>query len=285
MAHLGVRQVNTTPENNMGNTTENTELSELLSEGDPAPFTVVNEGFLKHSPILIICDHAGQNIPRKLNHLGVDDTDLKKHIAWDIGTKRLGRALSNALKAPCVMANYSRLVMDVNRPPEGQFAMPEVSDHIRIPGNEGLTNDHRLMRKATFYDTYHGKVTECLNTIKAAGRTPLLISVHSFTPEMNGQKRDTELGILWNENKDISVDLIETLRTKNPDVVIGDNTPYSVLGTPHFNHTICKHGLDKQNGNVTLEFRQDLIESDEGNARFAQIFLDSFTEVFARHIA
>ena len=56
-----------------------------------------NKNFSNH--IVFICDHASNYIPRKYRKLGISDSDLESHIAFDIGAKnltrsKLGRAFS-----------------------------------------------------------------------------------------------------------------------------------------------------------------------------------------------
>ncbi len=42
---------------------------------------------------------------------------MRRHIAWDIGIAGVGRILADALGAALIQQNYSRLVIDCNRPP------------------------------------------------------------------------------------------------------------------------------------------------------------------------
>ena len=58
---------------------------------------VANEG--SRSPFLLIADHAGTAIPKKLGDLGVRPGDMDQHIAWDIGIAGLGAKLSALLDA------------------------------------------------------------------------------------------------------------------------------------------------------------------------------------------
>ena len=46
-----------------------------------------NKNFSNH--IVFICDHASNYIPRKYRKLGISDSDLESHIAFDIGAKNL----------------------------------------------------------------------------------------------------------------------------------------------------------------------------------------------------
>ncbi|MGB2097938.1 MAG: N-formylglutamate amidohydrolase, partial [Candidatus Puniceispirillales bacterium] len=84
--------------------------------------------------ILIICEHAGCIIPRSLNRLGLDPECAleKQHIAWDIGAKAVAMGMAEQLGAGFIWQNYSRLVIDCNRPPHSATSIPAISDHIPI---------------------------------------------------------------------------------------------------------------------------------------------------------
>jgi len=69
------------------------------------------------SPFLLTCDHYGRLIPRMLGDLGLPESELVRHIAWDIGIAGVAEALSKHLDAHLIVQRYSRLVIDCNRPP------------------------------------------------------------------------------------------------------------------------------------------------------------------------
>lgn len=97
----------------------------LLAVDEPAPVSVCNEG--GKSPFLLVADHAGNLIPRALGRLGIAEGDCECHIAWDIGIASLGRLLANALDAILIQQNYSRLVIDCNRPLESTTSIADIS--------------------------------------------------------------------------------------------------------------------------------------------------------------
>ena len=70
------------------------------------------------SDFLLTADHAGRAIPRRLGQLGLPDSELERHIAWDIGIAGVTDRLAAALDATAVLQNYSRLVIDCNRDPD-----------------------------------------------------------------------------------------------------------------------------------------------------------------------
>jgi N-formylglutamate amidohydrolase len=88
---------------------------QLLGADDPPPVRVLRpEG---RSDFLLTADHAGRVIPRRLGTLGLPDSELARHIAWDIGIADVTERLAEALGATAVLQSYSRLVIDCNRQP------------------------------------------------------------------------------------------------------------------------------------------------------------------------
>jgi predicted N-formylglutamate amidohydrolase len=79
----------------------------LLAADEPASVTVYDDS--GPSPFLFVADHARNSIPRSLGRLGVPDTELKRHIAWDIGIAAVCRLVADMLHASLVQQNYSRL--------------------------------------------------------------------------------------------------------------------------------------------------------------------------------
>src|SRR3954452_7534254 len=118
----------------------------LLGPDDPPPVRVLREAGT--SDFLLTADHAGRAIPRRLGSLGLPDSELDRHIAWDIGIAGVTENLSATLDATAVLQTYSRLVIDCNREPNWPSAMPELSELSRIPGNLDLTEAERTARIA-----------------------------------------------------------------------------------------------------------------------------------------
>ena len=87
----------------------------LLTADEPVAFTM--ERPQGRSEFLLVCDHASRLVPHSLGSLGLDETQLASHIAWDIGAAGVARQLSTALDATLLLQSYSRLVIDCNRPP------------------------------------------------------------------------------------------------------------------------------------------------------------------------
>jgi len=238
---------------------------QLLAQDEPDPVVVRRaEG---RSPFFLTCDHAGRLIPRALGDLGVSEEERKRHIAWDIGAAAVARAMSDALDAPLVEQVYSRLVIDCNRDPSVESAMPEVSELTPIPGNVGLSDAEREARRVEIFEPYHLRTTELLDRRDKAGQETILIAVHSFTPVFKGVARPWHIGVLYNRNPTLSRILFDLFRQEG-DLVVGDNEPYHVSDATDYG--IPVHGERRGIDHVELEIRQDLISDAEGQTAWAR---------------
>lgn len=251
----------------------------LIGKGEPPPFRVENpKGGGK---CVIVCDHASNLVPKALAGLGLSKADLQKHIAWDPGTEDIGRHLSKDLDAPLVLASYSRLVVDLNRGHDAPDCMRDVSDHIRIPGNAGLAASHREQRLREFFWPYHRAVDAQIQRFLTRGVAPVLISLHSFTPKMDGFRRPWHIGVLWNKEEGIARKLVENLRQNNPELRIGENEPYSLKSENFSKNTVSTHAEGRGLPYVIVEFRQDLVSTPRKAVKWAKIFNESLRPVMA----
>src|SRR5688572_4255718 len=125
----------------------------LLGEGDPPPVRVLRpQG---GSDFFLTADHAGRAIPRRLGDLGVPAAELDRHIAWDIGIAGATERLADALDATAVLQTYSRLVIDCNRQPDWESAIPTVSELTAVPGNRAISAAEREARRREIFLPYH----------------------------------------------------------------------------------------------------------------------------------
>ncbi|MEM6683572.1 MAG: N-formylglutamate amidohydrolase, partial [Pseudomonadota bacterium] len=178
---------------------------------------------------------------------------LTRHIAWDIGTAALTNALSAALDCEAVLSKVSRLVVDKNRRIDQPGLMPEVSDTVMIPGNQGLSSAAIEARLDGYYHPYHAALADAV--VRKAD--PVLISVHSFTPEMNGIQRPWHCGFLYNRDDRLARRAIKHFKAL--DLTVGDNQPYP--GNV-FNATMDRHAEAASHPYLMLEVRNDLLQTN-----------------------
>jgi predicted N-formylglutamate amidohydrolase len=237
----------------------------LLSGEDVPPVREFNaEG---RSPYLLTSDHYGRLIPRLLGDLGLPESELKRHIGWDIGIAGVAEALSKHLDAHLVVQRYSRLVIDCNRPPHVASSIPRISEATTIPGNEGISREAAAVRRAQIFDPYHRRIDEIIDHRARAGRPTVLIALHSFTPVYAGIARPWHIGTLYHRDTQLPPLLLKLLRAEG-DLVVGDNEPYAV--SDETDYTIPVHGEARGLMNTGIEIRQDLIGDPAGEQAWAE---------------
>jgi predicted N-formylglutamate amidohydrolase len=218
--------------------------------------------------VLLTCDHASHQVPTSLAKLGLTDVALTQHIGWDIGAAAVTRILSTLLDSPAVLAGYSRLVIDCNRHPDDASSIPSASDGVAIPGNAGLDDAARHERRRALFEPYHAAIDKEIARLTARGTVPALISIHSFTPQMQGFARPWHVGVLWDDDGRIALPLLSALRTELDPALVGDNKPYTARDP--VGYTQSHHAHQRGLPHVAIELRQDIVHDDPGAAAWAE---------------
>ena len=161
--------------------------------------------------LILVCDHASNHLPAAYGDLGLDPSELERHIAYDIGAAAVTMALAEALGVPAVLSTFSRLLIDANRGEDDPTLIMRLSDGAVIPGNRHIDAAERAARIARFHQPYHAAIAEAIEAAFAVGTVPCLISMHSFTPVWRGRPRPWHVGILWDTDPRLAVPLIGRL--------------------------------------------------------------------------
>ncbi len=244
--------------------TDDAQSLRLLAPDEPPAFSVARAA--STSPFLLICDHAGQRIPRALAGFGVPASELQRHIAWDIGAIGVAAELSRRLDACLIAQTYSRLVIDCNRPPGAAGSIVTRSERTDVPGNRNLSPAAAAARVREIFAPYHARIAAELDRRVETGLPTILVSVHSFTPDFMDVARVWHLGMLYNRDARVAHALLAMIRAEN-EWIVGDNEPYAVSDTTDY--AIPVHGEARGLPHIELEIRQDLIADAQGQAEWA----------------
>ena len=249
---------------------------QLLGEGDIPPVHEVNAAGT--SPFLLTSDHYGRILPRALGDLGIPESELVRHIGWDIGIAGVAERLAGMLDAHLIAQRYSRLVIDCNRPPAAASSIPVISEATAIPGNEAISDAERAARRREIFQPYHQRIDATIGQRLHDKRPTVLVSLHSFTPVYAGVARPWHIAALYNRDTVLPQLLLKHLREEG-DLVVGDNEPYAVSDLTDY--TIPVHGEARGLVNTGIEIRQDLIADQSGQRQWAERLARIFTEIEA----
>jgi predicted N-formylglutamate amidohydrolase len=243
----------------------------------PAPFPpfVSMPGDYRRG-VVVICDHASKTIPPELNGLGLSPEDQERHIAWDIGAAEVAIFLAARFKLPAVFAGVSRLVIDCNRDPADRASIPTEVDGTPIPGNANLKVWDRAERMSRWFQPYHKAIEAMMAIATDVVKDPVVLSVHSMAPELNGVLRTWPVALSSHEDRRLSNPMLAALRQRI-GLVVGDNQPYAL--DPKEDYSLPHHAMRRGLRHLQVEFRQDLIATEDGALKWAKLFGDALAEV------
>ncbi|EGD79719.1 N-formylglutamate amidohydrolase [Salpingoeca rosetta] len=265
-------------------------MSAMFSE----PYEVINPAGTARG--VLVCDHASNTIPAKLDGLGLEKKHLSDHIAWDIGAGWVTRQLSERLNMRGVVCGYSRLLIDCNRQLDDPSSIPPVSDGVPVPGNQHLTQQQRDDRVSGIFKPYHNAISATINqwfkdqgqdgvdsggdavVIAPTSPKPVIFSIHSMTPKLKvvGEHRPWEVSVLWHSDRSVADALLEYLckREDEHGYCVGNNEPYSGKLIPGY--TTPTHGLARGLPHVIIEIRNDKLQDEESAAYIVDLLAGAF---------
>lgn len=226
---------------------------------------------------VVTCDHASNHVPGDVagGDLGLPPEDMTRHIAYDVGALGVAKAMGTALAAPVVASKFSRLVIDPNRGEDDPTLLMQIYDGSLIPANRGVSDEEVTRRLNRFHRPYHAAIA----TVIAARKAPLVVSVHSFTPQLRGRlPRPWHVGVLRTLDTRLSTPYLARLRDE-ADLCVGDNEPY----TGHLpGDALDRHCLRPGHPHVLIEVRNDLIETPEDQVKWGTRLARLLAETLAR---
>lgn len=144
--------------------------------------------------LLITCEHASNRVPERYRGLFTDRKPLLAgHRGHDIGAAGLARAMARLLGAPLHLGEVTRLLVDLNRSERHPSVFSEFSR--KLPPVE---RDALLGR---YYRPYRSAAQARLRSWAAEGFRVFHLSVHSFTPVLEGRERNCDIGLLYDPRR------------------------------------------------------------------------------------
>lgn len=217
--------------------------------------------------LVLTCEHASPAVPAEYAGLGLAAPQLRDHIGWDIGAATVTEELSRQLHAPAILSAASRLLVDCNRDRSDADLIPAESCGIPIPGNARIDDGDRAERLQRFYAPYHTAV----DAVARANPNALLLSIHTFTPELHGRPRPFDVGVLYDAYDDLAATLASGVAATGLSVRM--NEPYSGLDGLIF--SARSHGRQHGLRYLELEINNRLLRRDDQARAVARRLVDA----------
>ena len=144
--------------------------------------------------VVLSCEHGGNVIPEQYASLFKDAAVvLNSHRGYDIGALELYNCFKNKQVVFNQCATVSRLVVDINRSLHRKSLFSEFTKALPASEKESILN--------AIYYAFRNSFKQEIYKLWEQDRTVLHLSVHSFTPELNGLIRQTDFGILYHPGR------------------------------------------------------------------------------------
>jgi len=227
--------------------------------------------------LLLTCEHAVNLIPERWQHLFQGHHEiLESHRGWDPGAAELAEHLAMKLSAPCFMARVSRLLLDHNRSPHNRSLWSEFSRGLAAPDKAMLLDE--------FYHPFRDQTGRWLAGRHAKGDRVVHLSVHSFTPVLDGKVRDVGIGLLYDTTRPDEARFAALWRSRllalHPALKVRFNVPYRGRSDCH-GRTYRELYSSRDYVAVELEINQALVSDDQGWATCKILVTESLRDALA----
>jgi predicted N-formylglutamate amidohydrolase len=144
--------------------------------------------------LLVTCEHGGNRVPSRWRSLFTGGAALlASHRGLDIGSLAMAGRIAAAFGAPLIASRTTRLLVDLNR----SIGHPRLFSAVTRP----LPRAERDRILARHYEPYRREVESSIARHVTAGRRVLHVSSHSFTPELDGEVRNADVGLLYDPSR------------------------------------------------------------------------------------
>lgn len=221
--------------------------------------------------IIFTCEHASNNIPTEYKQYFVGKSALMKtHEAYDIGAYEIFKYLKKVFNTPGQHGKWSRLLIDLNRPLANPRCFSKVTRLLSREMKSQIASKH--------YQVYWDDIFSLIKQNIKPGQYVLHIAVHSFTPSLNGNKRNADIGLLYDPKRPLERSFCKAWRNELTGVddsfTVRMNYPYS--GTSDGLSTSLRKAFPaRQYAGIELELNQKLFASPVMFKRVAKMLAES----------
>ncbi|MGE0402605.1 MAG: N-formylglutamate amidohydrolase [Kofleriaceae bacterium] len=181
--------------------------------------------------VVLTCEHASWQLPPDVD-LGVGQDDRQSQAGWDHGAFEIAEHISEVLGPPVHAGAFTRMFVDLNRPPDHPDVIPANSYGASVPGNARLSPSERAARIASFHAPYWDAVRRDVSARLRDRGGVLHFSSHSFDPSLDPRIRTYDVGVLYDPSHAFEAELAERMmfQLRAAGLDVRANQPYSGLG-------------------------------------------------------
>jgi len=204
---------------------------------------------------IVTCEHGGNRVPAPYRPLFRGQRALlDSHRGYDPGSLVMAKGLASAFAAPLVASTVSRLLIDLNRSIDHPQLFSAVIRAAPAQTRAQIVEQH--------YRPYRRQVERLIRQAVARGQRVIHISSHTFTAELDGKVRGTDVGLLYHpgrrEEAEVCARWKETLAALAPELRVRRNYPYAGKADGLTSHLRVRFAQSDYVG-IELEVNQGIV--------------------------
>ena len=225
--------------------------------------------------LILTCEHAGNSIPRKFSHLFTNaEEQLNAHRGYDPGALDLFNELKE-LADFVIFQTESRLLVELNRSLHHRQLFSGFTRQLPKPSKNAILEE--------FYFPYREEVEQQIFHRIRAGETVLHLSVHSFTPVLDGQERKTDIGLLFaptrRKEKEFCLGFKNAIFEQDPGLRLRFNYPYR--GTADGFTTFLRKKFHSNYLGIELEVNQKFVMNNKMDSRPKKVIFQALQKMLS----
>ncbi len=213
--------------------------------------------------LIVSCEHGGSHVPaRYASAFAGAGKVLATHRGYDAGAADVALRLAALSPVPAQIAYTTRLLVDLNRSLHHRMLFSRYTCNLGDEEKSHILREHYL--------PYREAVTAHVDAAIAAGSQVLHLSSHSFTPVLNGERRNADFGLLYDparrREQRFAAAWRNELLAAMPSLKVRRNYPYRGVADGFV--TALRDRFDKRDYiGLELEVNQRLVTGDDWSSR------------------
>ncbi len=221
---------------------------------------------------VLTCEHASAEILSK--YVGIfkkEPSVHQTHEAFDPGAFDLFKQLQK-------LADFSfyhstgRLLIEVNRSEHHPKLFSRFSKNLDKREKEEI--------KRQYYFPYRNRVEEQIRKLTEKSEDVFHLSVHSFTPVLNGKKRNCDIGLLYDPAREKEKEICQKLKweiQKVSEYKVRMNYPY--LGKADGFTTYLRKRFSSNYQGIELEVNQKFVSDNKMDKRLKIVLKEALQQI------
>jgi predicted N-formylglutamate amidohydrolase len=212
---------------------------------------------MKPITIILSSEHETDAVPNQYAHyFAPHQALLQTHRSIDFGASAIASALQQSFNCQLITATITRLIIDCNRSLTDPHCFSEISESFSEKEKKALIK--------TYYLPYRNKIIKHIEEQLTLGHVVWHLSIHSFTPILNGITRTTDFGLLYDPKRLIEKEVVlkwqRNLQSRS-DFQVRLNYPYK--GNADGLTTHCRELFPENYVGIEVETNQALVKEGD----------------------